>query len=802
MKRSASESRTWSVLGLWVLGVWGCTVTPGGEGVHEPNPVPEEIAECQVSPPPPLGSGLMLGGQSYSLTWEDDFGGPLGGGQARSFLNKDFWTKENLGVNLEQQAYTNRECPDHPKDWNYCVENGRLTLLARQEKLDCVAWKKCASTPECGSGGECAATGSCVYDQNKNGVWDHEECAPFDGISLGDGAPVNGRTFTSGRLKSDNKVEHRYGYVEFRARMPFAELPAGTRPPNGMWPAIWMLGADSAIVNGGRSDSAGWPMVGEVDIMEYTQIRENKALFPDNGAMGANVIWRERPETGEAAARTGGREPNACSDWPNRGDAKCDGDVSGARSIWNGLTVDYHQWHTWGFLWDDTGFKLYLDNLPQKGGTPVASYTIGEGATEFRQPMYLILNNAVGGTLGCLGWDSRACTTSAQCANAAACVSGRCQETPSSCVDVDWATQGDKAGLEVDYVRWFHRDSGYSMPPAASCQDGDGDITPDNLVHNCGFNEDFTAHRSDLFFEGGSGITDIVNEGDAHGYSQWVRVEDSGTKDHCVQVRQEGIPLQSGVAYTWKVDLKASAARPVVIKVAQSHEPWNTVASFTCAVGTAWTACAPPDFTAPAADLYKLEIDLGTHEGTKFNGSQVFVDNLYLGTVARSCQPDCTGKRCGNDGCGGSCGTCGAGTVCGDWNACVAPASTSRRPVRLEAERATLTGCQVEPGGDSGGKVTGLEVGDSLCWSGVDLTGITSVTAHLGSPRAQGRAALRFNDASLCALDLDTSTGGWSGTGFNDMSIAVSSPGIGTLCLVGVDSSGGQLFSVDYLELR
>ena len=807
---------TWKA--TWMRGVLACTLWLGAAGgcstPREPEPteptVPEtpgpvdppvEVAVCQAAQPapPPSAPALMVAGQPYSLSWEDDFGGALGGGQPKAFLNKDFWVKENLGVNNEQQAYTNRECPDHPNDWNYCVENGRLTLLARKEPLDCVVWKQCTSSSQCDNGGTCASTGYCLNDRNKNGVWDHDECAAFDGAGNG---PFNDRLFTSGRIKSDNRVEYRYGYIEFRARMPFADLPAGATPPSGLWPAIWMLGANSMLKDGGRQNSVDWPMTGEIDIMEYSQIKENKALYDVNDSMGLNVLWREKPETGEAAARAGAWEPNACSGWPNNGDAKCDGDVGGARSVWNGLAIDYHQWHTWGFLWDEKGFAIYIDQLPQNGGTPVARFSIGPGATEFSQPMFLILNNAVGGTLGCTGWDYRTCTTSAQCANGAACSGGRCQESASSCVNVDWATQGSMAGLEVDYVRWFHRDSGYPQAPAAACQDGDQDGHPDNLLRNCGFNEDFTGHRTDIFFEGGGGLTDIVDAGGSHGAAQWVRIDNSGNQGYSIQVRQEPVTLTAGTTYSWKVDLKSSTARTVPVKIVQAHEPWGVVASLDCAVGTDWTTCAAPDFTVTATDTYKFEIDLGTHAGTRFNNSEAYIDNLYLGVKTRTCQPECTGKLCGDDGCGGSCGACRAGSTCGGWGQCVAPAATASPFKRLEAEAATLEGCSVETGGDSGGLVTGFEAGDTLCWSGVDLTGIKHLTAHVGSTHGQGQARLRFNGADLCSLNLEAATGGWTSPHLKDVPVAVSASGTGTLCLVGVKHPEGQIFSVDYIELR
>jgi hypothetical protein len=822
---------------IWKLALLGCSVwalSLGAVGcvVEEARDATDPIQSTE--PLEPTGSRtLTIAGQPFTLTWDDDFGGALNGGQPRSFLNSANWTKENLGVNYEQQAYTNRECASNPTHWNYCVENGKLTLLARKERLDCVVWQQCTASSQCGTNGTCAATGYCIYDQNQNGVFDHEECAPFNGTANG---PANGSQYSSGRIKSDEKIEFRYGYIEFRARMPFADLPAGATPPSGMWPAIWLLGANTAIANGGRDDSAGWPMTGEIDIMEYTQIRENRSLFPTNEAMGFNALWREYPEAGEMAAASGGWHPNACSDWPNHGDAKCDGDVGGARAQWPGRTIDYHQWHTWGFLWDETSFKIYIDNLPQNGGTPVATFSVGDNATEFRQPMYLILNNAVGGELGCLGWSGRSCTSSAQCANGAACSAGKCQETPASCINIDWAAHGDKAKLEVDYVRWYHRNSGYPQASRASCQDFNGDNTADNIIRNCGFNEDFTHHRSDLFFEGGQGLTDVINEGGTRGFVQWVRIDNGGSQPYSVQIRQEGFPLTAGTSYKWKVDLKSSVARTVPIKIAQAISPWGTVSTFNCNLGTGWTTCTGPNFTPTASGTYKFEIDAG---GSAYNNTQVYVDNMSLGTAANTCQPECTGKTCGSDGCGGSCGTCRSGTTCAGWGHCAASTSTCTpscsgktcgsdgcggscgtcstgstcnssgqctgtppSTVRLEAENATLTGCFSEAGGDSGGKVVAFEGNDTVCWSNVNMAGFTTATAHVGAPYPSGQAQLRFNSTVLGTLTLSTATGGWSTPNLTNISAAIAASGTGTLCLVGVTHPNGWIYSVDYLELR
>ena len=58
--------------------------------------------------------------------------------------------------------------------------------------------------------------------------------------------------YTSGRINTKGKFEFTYGRVEVRAKLPRGR---------GIWPAIWMLGANY--------DKVHWPMCGEIDIMEY-----------------------------------------------------------------------------------------------------------------------------------------------------------------------------------------------------------------------------------------------------------------------------------------------------------------------------------------------------------------------------------------------------------------------------------------------------------------------------------------------------------------------------------------------------
>ena len=61
----------------------------------------------------------------------------------------------------------------------------------------------------------------------------------------------SGTSYTSGRITTKSKKEFTYGRIEIRAKLPEGK---------GLWPALWMLGANFS--------SAGWPKCGEIDIME------------------------------------------------------------------------------------------------------------------------------------------------------------------------------------------------------------------------------------------------------------------------------------------------------------------------------------------------------------------------------------------------------------------------------------------------------------------------------------------------------------------------------------------------------
>lgn len=61
-----------------------------------------------------------------------------------------------------------------------------------------------------------------------------------------------GRSFTSGRITTQNKAAFKHGMIQARIKFP--------KTANGLWPAYWMMGNDM--------NKYGWPRCGEMDIVE------------------------------------------------------------------------------------------------------------------------------------------------------------------------------------------------------------------------------------------------------------------------------------------------------------------------------------------------------------------------------------------------------------------------------------------------------------------------------------------------------------------------------------------------------
>jgi beta-glucanase (GH16 family) len=151
-----------------------------------------------------------------------------------------------------------------------------------------------------------------------------------------------GWNFTSARLKTQGLQTFQYGRIEARIKVPSG---------GGLWPAFWMLGENFPEV--------GWPDCGEIDIMEYV-----------------------------------GREPDLII-----GTLHGPG-YSGAMGLseWNRQEYDISDdFHTYAIEWDTDQISWFYD------GEKYSTFTredVGNRAWVFDQPFFIILNLAIGGTLG------------------------------------------------------------------------------------------------------------------------------------------------------------------------------------------------------------------------------------------------------------------------------------------------------------------------------------------------------------------------------------------------------------------
>ena len=155
-----------------------------------------------------------------------------------------------------------------------------------------------------------------------------------------------GRNYTSSRIITMDKYEFKYGRVEIRAKLPQGQ---------GMWPALWMLGANWSDV--------GWPACGEIDIMEMIggSNREN--------TVHGTIHWQD---------------PNGN---PNN---NLHAQVGDSYTLSSGTFSD--DFHIFSIEWDENAVKWYVDGKysHQFSITP-------SNMSELREPHFFIFNLAVGG---------------------------------------------------------------------------------------------------------------------------------------------------------------------------------------------------------------------------------------------------------------------------------------------------------------------------------------------------------------------------------------------------------------------
>ncbi len=146
--------------------------------------------------------------------------------------------------------------------------------------------------------------------------------------------------YTSARMTTQNNVQHAYGRIEARIKVPTGQ---------GVWPAFWMLGADFP--------DTPWPDSGEIDIMEH--------IGSEPGTVHGTV---------HGPGYSGGGGVGASYDHPDGG----------------GFPDDFH---VYAVDWTPDSITWSVDDVPFNTITPADV----SGDWVFDQEFFMILNVAVGG---------------------------------------------------------------------------------------------------------------------------------------------------------------------------------------------------------------------------------------------------------------------------------------------------------------------------------------------------------------------------------------------------------------------
>lgn len=343
----------------------------------------------------------------------------------------------------------------------------------------------------------------------------------------------SGKPYSSGRIwtMSDDKTtplfSQRYGKFEAKIKMP------GGDGCQGLWPAFWMLPADD-------SEYGGWPLSGELDIMEARGREPDKVdgtihygqPYPNNQAIGGHYVWEE-----------------------------------GTGSI--------NDYHVYSVEWDPGEIRWYMDG--ELYYTQNNWYSLPDGAPSefaypapFDQPFYIILNLAVGGTYD------------------------------NNHIPDDSALPAE---MLVDYVRAYEYKGEYKEPvkpeipkdevPAEAKQpDADGDYIVDKQFNNVTVINDGSVQQDKTGwnfatlpeFKGAAVLS--KEPGDDGSTMAKIEISNAGTAAHSVQLIQN-VPLVKGRYYKISFDAYAEKSRPLAIKFGDTGDDgWGTYGSYSPVLST------------------------------------------------------------------------------------------------------------------------------------------------------------------------------------------------------------------------
>lgn len=155
------------------------------------------------------------------------------------------------------------------------------------------------------------------------------------------------KSYTSAKITTFGKKSIKYGKIEIKAKLPKGK---------GMWPAFWMLGENIREV--------GWPLCGEIDIMENVGRRPDEIHFSLHSK-------------------------------------KYNHNLNTHQTFVESIKGVHDEFHKYTIVWDESSIKYYVNDKHyitfEKGQ---------EGRDETKEgwpyypPYFLIINLAVGGNFG------------------------------------------------------------------------------------------------------------------------------------------------------------------------------------------------------------------------------------------------------------------------------------------------------------------------------------------------------------------------------------------------------------------
>ncbi|ADQ44988.1 Glucan endo-1,3-beta-D-glucosidase [Caldicellulosiruptor kronotskyensis 2002] len=370
-----------------------------------------------------------------------------------------------------------------------------------------------------------------------------------------------GSPYTSAKLTTQGKFSFTYGKVEVRAKLPEGQ---------GVWPAIWMMPEDMNLYG-------GWPVCGEIDIMELLGHEPNKVY---------GTIHYGNPHTYHG----------------------------GNYTLPNGQKFS-DDFHVFGLEWEPGKIKWYVDGQLYYETSDWFSRSSNEAfdytyPAPFDREFYLILNVAVGGNWP--GYPPK-----------------DANYFPQKMV-VDWVRVYKKAGVTYpDNVVKPQESITYPQDARPPLSDG-------NLIYNGSFDQDSPdidgiegvantdywqfLHLPDF---GGDGTIENI------GGSVKINIAKPGSQTYSLQLIQRPICLIKGKTYKLTFRAKSEGSRTIEVKFSSgggdNGSTWIDYAVKTFNLSSDWQDYSYI-FTMQSSTYTKARIEFNVG----LNNLPVYIDDVKL----------------------------------------------------------------------------------------------------------------------------------------------------------------------------